>query len=134
METRPVRPYFPLQLVLELSVRFDLLLWVALIATWTAEIEWYFHFARAILLVCESLRMYTGFRGNLAMSLQWSLAAIAFGIFPVLPAELALVVAGGEKAWVRGVLGVHVALVIIGVVLGGLGVVNIVRDYRMKNI
>ena len=133
MEEKPVRPYFALQLVLEVSARYYVLLMVVLIICWGSK-KWYFDFASVVLLVCETVRLFSAYRGNLQISLQWSLAAIAFGVFPVLPAEIALLASQDEAAAVKAVLGVHIALVIVAMVLGVVGVSRSVTAYRLTHL
>jgi uncharacterized membrane protein (DUF2068 family) len=135
---KPVRPHFTLQILHEISARYYLLLLIVLLALWSSKM-WYHTLGTVLLLIFEPARVYAGFRGNLGVSLQWSLAAIALGIFPVVPLDIALMAGDktgseGERAGRGVILGLHVVIVIISVFGGFFGIAEIVADYRARHL
>jgi hypothetical protein len=130
MLIKPIRPNYQVQILHEITARYYLILLIVLLALW-GEKTWYYAVSTILLLVFEPLRIFCGFKGNLSVSVQWSLAAIAFAVFPVLPLIVALLV-GESGAGRTAVLALHVVLVVFSAIIGCVGVAGILTNYRAR--
>ena len=57
---------------------------------------WYFQVTSAIIIICEPVRIWLGYRGNLGQGISETLAFLTCGIFPIIPAAFILMTGGAE--------------------------------------